>query len=426
MYPLTELAEARRLVLERAVPLPSEEVALGDALGRVLGAAAFAPHPVPPFDNSAMDGFAVRAADTTGASTAKPVELRLTGESRAGRPSDAELTAGEAVAISTGAVIPTGADAIVPLEDARGRNGVVEIAERTRSGRFVRRRGDDVTEDEEVLAAGTAIGAAELGVLGSLGIEAVPCSRRPRVSLVISGDELAEPGAALAPGQIHDSNALSLGALVAGAGAELVATDHVGDDLERVREVLSESLDADVTIVSGGVSVGEHDHVRRALDELGVDQIFWGLALRPGRPTWFGVGTGGALVFGLPGNPVSAMVCFTLLVRPALLAMLGADPERPRTSAVLDREYPKEPGRAHAVRCALELRDDGWHALPTRAEQASHVLTSMLGADALAMIPTASGTVPAGARVEVELLSEDGRDEGHSAAVRHSARASRP
>jgi molybdopterin molybdotransferase len=196
-----------------------------------------------------------------------------------------------------------------------------------------------------------------------------------------------------------------LGALVGLAGGELLATDHVGDDLDPIREVLRGALEADVALISGGVSVGAHDHVREALADLGVQQVFWGLALKPGRPTWFGVGPSGALVFGLPGNPVSAMVCFTLLLRPALLAMQGADPNPPRATAVLDREYTKEPGRMHAVRCALELRDDGWHAEPTRPEQASHVLTSMLGADALAMIPTASGTVPAGARVEIELLS---------------------
>jgi molybdopterin molybdotransferase len=405
MYPLTELDEARELVLERAQRLPPEEVELADALGRVLAASVSAPHPVPPFDNSAMDGFAVRATDTTGASAERPVELKLAGESRAGRPAEAGLGAGEAIAISTGALIPGGADAVVPLEDANRRDGLVEVAVETSGGRFVRRRGDDLPADREVLIEGTAIGPAELGVLGSLGLQAVPCSRRPRVSLVISGDELAEPGSALGPGQIHDSNALSLGALTRIAGGGLVSVDHVGDELDAIRAVLRGALEADITVISGGVSVGEHDHVRTVLGDLGAGQVFWGLALKPGRPTWFGVGPSGGLVFGLPGNPVSAMVCFALLLRPAILAMQGADPNPRRTTAVLDREYPKEPGRAHAVRCALELREDGWHARPTRPEQASHVLTSMLGADALAMIPTASGAVPAGERVEIELLS---------------------
>jgi molybdopterin molybdotransferase len=405
MYPLTELDEARELVLERAGRLPSEEVELPRALGRILAASVAASHPVPPFDNSAMDGFAVRAADTSGASAERPVELKLAGESKAGKPAEADLGAGEAIAISTGAVIPSGADAVVPLEDADRRNGLVDVGVETSGGRFVRRRGDDLPADREVLSEGTAIGPAELGVLGSVGLGVVPCSRRPRVSLVINGDELAEPGSALGPGQIHDSNALTLGAQTGLAGGELVSVDHVGDDEAAIRSVLKRALEADITVISGGVSVGEHDHVRPVLADLGAEQLFWGLALKPGRPTWFGVGTGGALIFGLPGNPVSAMVCFTLLVRPAILAMQGADPNPRRTTGVFDREYPKEPGRAHAVRCALELREDGWHARPTRPEQASHLLTSMLGADALAMIPTASGAVPAGERVEIELLS---------------------
>ncbi len=272
------------------------------------------------------------------------------------------------------------------------------------SGTFVRRRGDDITAGEPVLGAGTPIGPAELGVLASLGITQIACTRRPRIAMVITGNELAESGVSLVPGQIHDSNAFTLGALIELAGAELVANDHVGDDLESIRAVLAGRLDADLVLISGGVSVGEHDHVREALGDLEIRQRFWGVALRPGRPTWFGTRDGGPLVFGLPGNPVSAMVCFTLLVQPALLAMQGADPDPQRTSAVLDREYPKQPGRAHAVRCTLEIREDGWHARPTRLEQASHVLTSMLGADALAMIPTASGTVSAGERVEIELL----------------------
>ena len=313
--------------------------------------------------------------------------------------------AGEAVAISTGAAMPRGANAIVPLEDAGGANGVVEVVAETQAGSFVRRSGDDVSADEKVLMPGTTIGAAELGVLASIGFRNVDCTARPRVSLVISGDELVGPGAALAPGQIHDSNGIMLGALAGQTGAELVASERVPDDLSEIRRALKAALRGDLVVVSGGVSVGEHDHVKHALSELGVRELFWGVALRPGKPTWFGVAPDGALVFGLPGNPVSATVCFALLVRPALLSMQGADPDRPRATAILDTDYPKRRGRAHAVRCTLELRDNGWHARPTRPEQASHVLTSMLGADALALIPAESGDVTAGRRVEIELLS---------------------
>jgi molybdopterin molybdotransferase len=400
---LIPLEDAREIVLADARPLDLEGVRLSDAHGRVLAHSVVATEPVPPFDNSAMDGFAVRAADTAGASSEEPVALRLVGESRAGMPAATGVGAGQAVAISTGAMLPDGADAIIPLEDARTDDGVAEVALEAVRGRFIRHRGDDIAEGDEAIATGTPLGPAELGVLASLGLTQIACRRQPRVALVISGDELAEPGAPLAHGQIHDSNAFTLGALARLAGADLVSTEHSGDDRDATRAALERALGSDVAVISGGVSVGEHDHVRGALAELGAEQGFWGVALRPGRPTWFGAHPGGALVFGLPGNPVSAMVTFLLFVRPVLLAMLGASPRRHRTTAVLDRDYVKQPGRAHAVRCRLELREDGWHARPTK-EQTSHILTSMLGAEALALIPADSDTVTAGSRVEIELL----------------------
>jgi molybdopterin molybdotransferase len=403
--PLIPLEDAREIVLSEAAQLDAEDVDLLDSHGRVLAKSVTAIEPVPPFDNSAMDGFAVRAVDTAGASEAVPIELGLVGESRAGRPASAAVSPGEAIAISTGAVLPDGADSIVPLEDARRGDDAIEVMAETTKGRFVRHRGDDIETGEQVLAGGTTMGAAELGVLGSLGITEVACTRRPRVALLINGDELADPGARLQPGQIHDSNGVTLRALARLAGAQVASSRRVQDDLEVIRRELDSALDADLAVVSGGVSVGEHDHVKEALGDLRVRPLFWGVALRPGRPTWFGIAPGGTLVFGLPGNPVSAMVCFILLVRPLLMAMQGADPDRPRASAILDRSYSKLPGRAHAVRCTLELREDGWHATPTRPEQASHVLTSMLGADVLALIPADSGDVAAGERVEIELLS---------------------
>jgi molybdopterin molybdotransferase len=402
---LIPLEDAKEIVLAEAHTLDPERVPLSEAQGRVLARPVVARDEVPRFDNSAMDGFAVRAADTAGASGEEPVALQLVGESRAGMPATAEVDTGQAMAISTGAVLPGGADAVVPLEDARADDGVVEVGLEAVSGRSIRHRGDDIAAGEEVIAAGSPIGPAELGVLASLGVTEIACGRRPRVALVISGDELIEPGAPLAPGQIHDSNAFTLGALAKLAGADLAATDHVGDDRDATRTAIESALEADAAVISGGVSVGEHDHVRPTLDELGAKQRFWGVALRPGRPTWFGPHPGGALVFGLPGNPVSAMVTFLLFARPALLAMQGASPKRHRATAILDQEYSKPPGRAHAVRCRLTLREDGWHVRPTK-EQTSHILTSMLGADALALIPADSRTVPAGSRVEIELLPE--------------------
>ena len=204
------------------------------------------------------------------------------------------------------------------------------------------------------------------------------------------------------PGGVRNSNAYSVPALAQLAGAEGAGAASVPDDPDATREAIAAALDSDVVVICGGVSVGEHDHVKAAFAELGVEGSFWGIALKPGKPTWFGT-RGDTLVFGLPGNPVSAMVTFLLLVRPALAALSGADPERHRTTARIAEDYEKRPGRAHAVRCRLELREDGWHARPT-GKQGSHILTSMLGADCLALIPREAGSLSAGEPVVVELL----------------------
>jgi molybdopterin molybdotransferase len=400
---LIEIEEAKRLVLERTAPLPAERVPLPEALGRVLAVDVGASDPVPGFDNSAMDGFAVRAADTGAASAEAPVRLTVVDESRAGRPATRGLGPGEAILISTGAKVPEGADAVVRVEDTSAADGRVEVAVAVDAGRNVRRVGEDVRAGENVLERGSLLGPAELGVLASVDRPSVECTRRPRVSVVVTGDELQEPGVPLAPGGIRNSNAYTIPALVERAGAEVAGLETVSDAPASTRAAIERALDADVVVVSGGASVGRHDHVRRAFAELRVEKVFWGIGLRPGRPTAFGAHPEGALVFGLPGNPVSAMVTFLLLARPAIDALLGVDPQRFSATAILAEEYPKKPGRAHAVRCRLELRDDGWHARPT-GEQGSHILTSMLGADCLALIPTESGTVSAGERVRIEML----------------------
>jgi molybdopterin molybdotransferase len=405
---LTEIEQARELVLERAAPLPVEEVGIGGALGRVLAEAVTSADPVPGFDNSAMDGFAVRAEDTGGAAPETPIALRVVDESRAGGPAASAVGPGEAIAISTGAMLPKGADAVVRVEDTDRDGERVAIQVEVETGRDIRRAGEDILPGSEVLPSGAVLGPAELGVLASVGREKARCFRRPALSIVTTGDELTEPGTPLGPGAIRNTNSYSIAALATLAGAEIATVATVGDDASATREALDEALGADVAVVCGGVSVGEHDHVRPVLAELGAEQVFWGLALRPGRPTWFGTrageqADGRTLVFGLPGNPVSAIVTFLLFVRPSLSAMQGADPARHLTRATLDSDYEKRPGRAHAVRCRLELREDGWHAQPTGA-QGSHILTSMLGADGLALIPTASEGVRAGEKVDVELL----------------------
>jgi molybdopterin molybdotransferase len=393
-------------VLERVRPLGTEAVPLPASLGRVLAEDVASPDPVPGFDNSAMDGFALRAADTSDASPESPVTLLVVDESRAGRPAGSPVGEGEAIEISTGAVIPDGADSVVRVEATSVRDARVEIEAEVKPGTNVRRAGDDIEPGAKVLSRGVRIGAAELGVLASVGAASVNCIRRPRLAVLTTGDELLEPGAPGKPGGVRNSNAYTIPALALSAGAELVATETVRDDPELTRAAIERMLDMELVVVCGGVSVGGHDHVKQAFASLGLEQVFWRVALKPGKPTWFGAAPRGALVFGLPGNPVSAMVTFLLFVRPAITRMSAAEPREERVRATLDQDLPRARGRAHAVRCRVEARDDGWHARPT-GDQDSHVLTSMLGAESLVIVPADSDPPRAGDTVELLLLPAD-------------------
>jgi molybdopterin molybdotransferase len=390
-------------VLERVGPPVPERVPLREALGRVLAADVESAEQVPGFDNSSMDGFAVRSGDVGGASAEQPASLLVVDESRAGRPAARAVGDGEAIAISTGAVIPEGADAVVRVEDTGELDGRVEIRAEIPLGDNVRHAGDDIESGVTVLQRGATLGAAELGVIASVGLGEVSCARRPRLALLTTGDELLEPGDAKRPGGVRNANAYTLPSLALAAGAELTAIETVPDDPDLTRTAIEGMLGGEFAVICGGVSVGKHDHVKSALASLSVGEVFWRVALKPGKPTWFGVAPGGTLVFGLPGNPVSAMVTFLLFVRPAVRAMLGAPDGSDRVRATLDEDLPRPRGRAHAVRCRLELRDDGWHASPT-GTQDSHILTSMLGADGLAIVPSDADPPLAGHSVEVEML----------------------
>jgi molybdopterin molybdotransferase len=330
----------------------------------------------------------------------------VVGESRAGHPAEEAVEAGSAVRISTGAAQPTGADAVVPVERTEGGDGLVRVPD-TEPGANVRRAGEDVRSGTPVLAPGTPLGPAEVGVLASLGRPEVACAARPSVALLVTGDELVAPGQPLGPGEIWSSNEYALAALVERAGGAAAPAHRVADSAEDTEAALASALGGtDLVCVSGGVSVGPHDHVKDQLAALGVEERFWGVRLKPGKPTWFGVHEAErrTLVFGLPGNPVSALVTFLLFARPALRALQGADPAATRARAVLDAPVAANPRREQAVRCRLRAGDDGWHAEPT-GPQGSHVLTSMLGADALALIPAGEDEVPAGEQVDIELLN---------------------
>jgi molybdopterin molybdotransferase len=405
--PLIELDSARRIVLAQTEPLEQQDVALESSLGRTLAEDVTSSETVPGFDNSAMDGFAVSARDTEAATVSSPAVLRTVGESSAGRPSGRCLKPGEAIAISTGAMLPRGADAVVAIEDVVRAGAGIEVPSPVEPGRDVRAAGEDIQAGEVVLRAGTSVGPFELGVLASVGSSRVACVRCPTVRVLTTGDELLDPDEPLRPGGVRNTNAYTVPALARLAGAKVIGVQSVGDAVGATSEDVAVTLDCDVAVLCGGVSVGVHDQVRPALGAAGAVELFWGVALRPGRPTWFGTHAGAGerktLVFGLPGNPVSAIVTFLLFVRPAIRLLCGADPARDRLTAVLDESYRKQPGRTHAVRCRLELRDDGWHARTT-GPQGSHLLTSMLGADGLGIVPSASAGLAAGERIEVELL----------------------
>ena len=394
------IREARAAVLRHAKVLDSEDVFLDDALGRALAVDASAPNDVPPFAASAMDGFAIRAADTIDGSAT----LTLIGEAKAGTEAGVTVERGTAVRISTGAPVPDGADAIVPQELTTSDGTTVEVDGQIRLGYHLRPPGEDIRAGELVVPAGSLLGPAELGVLASMNIPRPSVVRRPRVAIAGTGDELTDPGKPLRPGAIRDSNGPALGGAVHRAGGELVARVRVGDDLEATVSVLRAALrDVDMLITTGGVSVGPHDHVRPALQRLGFREVFAGVKLKPGRPTTFAVNDEGTLVFALPGNPVSALMAFRLFVVPALDAMLGRERVVHPTMATADEELPGARGRTTIVRCRSSLQDDGWHVRPMRSQD-SHILTSMLGIDALALVPGDRDAIGAGEPVEIEFV----------------------
>ena len=388
MPSLITVAEAQAQVLRRAAPLEGEDVAVADAAGRVLLEDAAAAVDLPPFPSSAMDGFTLRAVD---APATLPVAFRIA----AGRPAPRPLQAGEAMAIATGGVVPDGADAVVPIEYVVEHDNEVAVEKAPAPGANVRPRGGDVRAGEVVVAAGVRLAPGAVGALAAAGIPAVRCGRRPRVAVLTTGTELARPGEALAPGQVYEANGAMLAAAVAAAGgsAELLAS--VEDTDEAHRAAIARGLEADVLVTSGGVSVGPHDLVRRVETELGVEEVFWQVAVKPGKPVSFGV-RGRTLVFGLPGNPVSSLVGFELFVRPALLALQGAAEPLPRFElGRLARTVARNPVRDEFLRARSRLDQDGVVLEPLDGQE-SHMIARAAAADALVLAPLGEGELQAG------------------------------
>jgi molybdopterin molybdotransferase len=385
-----EQAQAR--VLEHIRTLPSERVSLATASGRVTAAPARSTVDLPPFTSSAMDGYAVRTADLPGM---LPVVARVA----AGRPADRALAAGEAMEISTGGVVPEGADAVVPLEHVVQRdNDSVEFPEAVVSGANVRPRGGDAAEGSVVVDSGVVLGPSQIGALASAGVAEVECVRRPRVAVLATGTELARPGEPLGPGQVYEANAVMLAAALAAAGAEVERLPAVADDEAAHRAAIARGLEADVLVTSGGVSVGPHDLVRAIEAELGVEEIFWRVAMRPGKPVSFGV-RAETLVFGLPGNPVSSLVGCLLFVLPAVRALQGVrNPLPPFADGVLAAPLRRNPGRDDFVRARVR-RDGTGATLEPIVGQESHMIARAAGADALVHIARGDGEVAAGEQV---------------------------
>ena len=392
MADLLSIAEAQHLVLERARPLPGENVPLEVAARRVLAEPARAEIDLPPFPSSAMDGYAVRAGETPG-------RLGIQARIAAGKPATAALEPGQAMGIATGGVVPDGADAVIPIEYVVERGNEIEIGSAVESGNNVRPRGGDIRAGEVVVEAGSVLTPARLGALAAAGIPQVRCARRPRAAVLPTGSELRRPGEPLAAGEIYEANGLILSAQLEAAGAAVELMPAVGDDEAAHRGALEHALDADVVVTSGGVSVGPHDLVRRVEAELGVEEVFWRVSVKPGKPIAFGVRER-TLVFGLPGNPVSALVGFVLFVEPAIRALQGVPDPLPRFDrGRLVAARRRNPERDELVRARLRRSEDG-PLLEPLSGQESHMIARSAGADALVFVPRGEGELADGALVD--------------------------
>jgi molybdopterin molybdotransferase len=411
--PLLSLEEARARMLDGMEALPTEEVALENAAGRVLAGALTSKLTLPPFDNSAMDGFAVIAADVGAASKDAPVSLAVIGEAAAGKGAGVPLTRGTAIRILTGAPLPEGADAVVPVEDTDARLGVADLPERVtiyavkQPGVHIRRAGSDLRRGDQILAAGTELSPQALTVAAAGGHAHVTTHLRPRLALLATGDELVPVGENLGEAQIPDSNSVGLAAQARELGAEVRSLGIAHDTLSDVLDRLRQGLDwADVIVASGGVSVGAHDVVKAAFAEIGRIDL-WRIAVQPGKPLVFGRAAatgrqGEVLLFGLPGNPVSSFVTFELFVRPVLRRMAGHTDVigRQVVRATLEQDVSKGPGRRAFLRVTLTESAGGWRA-SLAGGQDSHVLSALAAADGLAIIREEHDSLPAGSVVEV-------------------------
>ncbi|MHB8941826.1 MAG: molybdopterin molybdotransferase MoeA [Desulfobacteria bacterium] len=390
--------EARQRILDRLSPLGVERIPLDAAAGRSLAGEVRAPGDLPPWDNSAMDGYAVRSEDCRGEAV-----LAIAGYQTAGGPDAAAVPPGGAVRIMTGAPIPQKCDAVVPFEDAEERDGSVRVRVPVHPRRHIRFRGEDVRAGERIIPEGTILRPPEISLLASFGRAMIPVYRKPRVAVLSTGDELVELGETAGAGKIVNSNSHALASAIVEAGGEPVLLGIARDEREDLRTKLSEGLAADVLVTSAGVSAGDRDLVRDVLAELGVENVFWKVLVKPGGPTAFGV-AGRKPVFSLPGNPVSSLITFEVFVRPALRRMAGStDPVKIPVKAALAEPVKKNAGKTQFLRVRIESGEEGYVAR-TAGDQNSGILRTLVLADGIAVLPLERTDFAAGEKVDVLLL----------------------
>ena len=404
---MIDYSVARDLVLAAAKALPAELIPLSQALGRTLARDVKAREDIPPFTKATMDGFAVRASDTAAAGPGGPgpVDLEVVADLPAGRLPRKAVGPGQAVRIMTGAPLPAGADAVVMVEDTESRGQAVTVRRKVDPGDNLGLAGEDLRKGETAVERGALIGPAEIGMLAAAGLARVPATRRPRLAVIATGDEIVEPGQPKRRGQIRNSNGPALTAMAAAAGAEASYLGIARDKSASLGARLARAKGADILVLSGGVSVGDYDLVKAGLEEAGVRPVFWRVRIKPGKPVFFGV-RGRQLVFGLPGNPTSSMVTFHLFVRPALDRLLGRAATGPVSAkAYLDAAIALKPGRTQFLRGLLTGRGPALMVVPYE-DQRSGVLRSMVRGRVLIVVPADVARIEAGG--EVEILFMDG------------------
>ncbi|MFH1784768.1 MAG: gephyrin-like molybdotransferase Glp [bacterium] len=399
--------EVLTAIIDSVNVLPSEDVKLTEALGRVLGGDIYSGFDIPHLDNSAMDGYAVKASDTQGASQENPKILEVIEDLRAGYLASGNIKGNQAIRIMTGAPVPRGADSIVMVENTeKSENNGVKIFEQASLGEHIRRQGEDIKKGELVISKGTLLDSAHIGVLAGLGISSLKVTRKPKVAILATGDEVIDVGEKLEPGKLYSSNSYSLYSQVIKCGGLPKNLGIAKDNAQELEAKIKEGLNCDLILTSGGVSVGDYDLVKDSLIKIGTDIKFWKVMMKPGKPLVFGT-INGAVVFGLPGNPVSSMVSFEIFVRSAILKLLGQEDGKTReVEALLDEEIKKKKkGLRYFLRAQTKWKN-GVYITRTTGPQGSGILKSMTLANSLIILPEEAELVEKGTKVKVRFLDQ--------------------